>query len=155
MMKVDKLNALIDEAIHRKDLDADPLPGGKFQTKCNFGLQAIARGMGCKELEGMRANEIIAHAAMGANWRVDTWERAVLHALEGRFAFMGWSNPAAGASGHVATVAPLEMVKSATWDMLVPWLANVGMPPNAVKMASGCFLKAHKDALRCFLWVKE
>lgn len=156
--KVRTLERLQSEAIFT--FPADPLPGGKWETKCNFGLIHVANGLECHDLDGLNATKMVRRAAdlclsNPEDWREDSWARAAIHANKGGFAFIGREAPAGEAHGHVASVAPKAMEKSGSWDMLVPFLANVGRPPNDVKKASACFFKDDIPALRCFLWRSE
>lgn len=157
-----KLLDLCERAVSRKDFNADPLPGGHWVTKCNWGAQFIATGFGCHDLDGKNATEMFAAMLASAlanperdvakGWREDSEDRAVKHALNGGLAFMSMPKPSVNEHGHIAAVAPMAMEASTSWGRKVPMLANVGLPPNGIKRASQCFLIAHQPILKCFLW---
>ena len=132
---------------------ADSLPDGVLRTKCNFGVAHIAARMGCYDLSGLTANQMLHKLSMGVpGWREDEWQRATLHAMRGGLAVIGWPHPDPKGHGHVVTVSPLEAQTSGTWGCAVPMVANIGKPPNDFKRLSGAFLLEHRPDLRCFLW---
>lgn len=139
---------------------ADPLPGGKWVTKCNFGLIHQADGLGCRDLDGLNATCIVRHVAQlclipGSGWTEGTPDRAVRHALRGGFGFQGIEAPPGELHGHVAGVAPRPAAISPSWGIPEPVLANVGKPPNDFKLASACFLASERPQIRTFLWREE
>jgi hypothetical protein len=152
MGNLDLLTRLQNEAMSL--FEADLLPDGTWQTKCNFGLEYIANRLGCHDFDGRTATEIVLYAselrmASTSGWITGDWDGGVACAMKGGLAFLGITAPK-GQHGHVATIAPKPMRKSPSWGVLVPWLANIGKPPNAVKLASACFLTAQRPSIRCF-----
>lgn len=134
---------------------ADPLPGGRWSTKCNFGAMHVADGKGCRDLDGMNATCIVRHLlnlclTKPEDWREDSWERGVEHAKKGGLVVYGIEAPPGDAHGHVVTGAPRDM-QEGHWGP-VPIAANVGMPPNDFKKLSACFLDSERAAIKCFLW---
>ena len=148
---VEKLTKLQEEAIAKFP------PKGK-ETYCNFGLEYVAHGLGCHDLDNKNATCMVQHAktlciVMPQNWREDSWERAVAHAQKGGFAFVGIVAPPGGAHGHVASVAARPMELSGTWKMDVPILAQIGKAESqGFNKLSKCFLLSDKPMLKCFLW---
>jgi len=124
-------------------------PAAGSETYCNTGLQHVAKRLGCHDLDGLVATEMVRRAAALPGWRQDTWERAVRHAQQGGLAFLGLEGYP---HGHVASVAALPMEQSGTWGCSVPILANVGKPPNGFKRASQCFLLVERPLIKTFLW---
>jgi hypothetical protein len=145
---VEKLELAQREAIAL--YPADPLPGGKWRTKCNLGAAHVARAVGCSDLDGLTADQDAQQLLMRPGWRADTWERGVRHAMRGGLALLVWDNPLG--HGHIATIAPRQMEPSPTWGPLVPILANVGEPPNDFKLASACFRHDIWPDVKCLIW---
>lgn len=119
--------------------------GEVVQTYCNFGLWDVAESVGCTVLRGKTANEIIAFAhANPEEFVIDTPERAAAHAKKGGLAFAGLEGDDVtgdgipDTSGHVAAVAPREMVDSGSRGCKVPVLMNVGKT-NDFLAESQCF----------------
>lgn len=155
---VSRLESLQAEAIAL--FPADPLPGGHWRTKCNFGLMHQADGLGCRDLDGLNATCIVRHVAQlclvtGSGWSEGTPERGIRHASRGGFGFQGIEAPPGEDHGHVAGIAPRPGAMSPSWGILEPILANVGKPPNGFKLASACFLESERPAIRTFLWKDE
>jgi hypothetical protein len=155
-----RLESLQDEAIAQ-------FPAEGSMTKCNWGLNHIALGMDCLDFDGLapgigdkdalnatcmvrRARELCMSKPQ--EWREDSWERAVAHAMKGGLAFIGEEAQPGEAHGHVATVAPRPMQRSPSWMTDVPVVANVGKPPNAYKLLSACWRREAQPMLHCFLW---
>jgi hypothetical protein len=145
---VEKLTQLQREAIQM-------FPDQGATTFCNYGLLHVANGLGCHDLDGLMASEMVRRAELYCNarpqdWREDTWERAVAHAQRGGLAFVG---EVAYPHGHVASVAAQPMQDSGTWGCKVPILANIGgAPPNDFKKLSACFRVAARPMVKTFLW---
>lgn len=116
-------------------------------TFCNFAAQFVANKMGCKDLDGLMANECYDKMNSTPSWTKDTAEIAVKHAMSGGLAFAAVK---AATHGHLAAIYPQAMERSETWDQLVPFVANVGVAPNAIKKVSAAFKLANKPDY--FLW---
>jgi len=140
---------------------ATPLPGGRLETKCNWGLQHVAHGLGCDDLVGTASQIVQRATALCASqpslWREDSWARAVNHAQKGGLAIIGYGDPLPGEQHcHVLTVAAKPMETSGTWGCPVPIGANVGKPDaQGFFRISKCFLLAHKPLLKCLLWKSD
>jgi hypothetical protein len=129
---------------------ADPLPGGKWRTKCNLGAAHVARALGCSDLDGLTADQDAEQLLSRTGWRADTWARGVKHAQRGGLALLVWDNPLG--HGHIATIAPRAMEPSPSFGLPVPVLANVGEPPNDFKLASACFRHDIWPEVKCLTW---
>lgn len=151
-----KLDAICVKVTSDPLLDAEELPSGRLKTKCNLGLTVIAEEIGCTELRGLTADEIVRLAERHPKrWRKDSGERAAAFALKGGFAFGGMtSKQLEDKNGHVAAVAPRVMIESGSLKKDVPWLANVGRPPNGIKLSSACFPVA-KGECQYYLWIAK
>ena len=150
MNKVQKLEMLQNAAMAK--WIAKKLPNGEYETYCNLALFEIMRGMGCPDFEYRMASEIVKDVLAGEikGWSVCSWARAVDVARLGNVAVMGWANPDGAGHGHVASLAPKPIQKSPSWGVDVPILANVGRPPNGLRLASACFKETQRTSLHCF-----
>ena len=152
-MDASLLTRLQNEAISL--FPATLLPNHVWQTKCNFALQYIANGLGCHDLNGLNATDMVLHAIewskeSSKNWNTGDWSKGVDCAKLGGLAFLGIITPSSQPHGHVASIAVKPMQMSPSWGILVPWVANIGIPPNTFKLASAAFLLAQRPILRCF-----
>lgn len=131
-MAADSLRALClelvtDPALVSRDITGDGHP----ETFCNRAAQRAANAYGCHDLDGMRANQMVAtlQASLG-DWRRENGERAALHAQRGGLAFAA---KAYEPNGHIALVAPEPCKLSGSWGKLVPVVANVGKTNGIMK----------------------
>jgi hypothetical protein len=140
---------------------ADPLPGGKWMTKCNFGMAHVADGLGCRDLDGVNATCMTQRAlrlcaTTPGDWQLDMspgWTRAVSHAQRGGLAFFGMEARPGELHGHVTSVAARPPEYSGTWGAVLPVCANVGKPEwQGFVRLSKCFTLDERPLLRCFLW---
>ena len=97
----------------------------RFDTFCNYGVQQILGAGEDHTLDGMRAADITTFLQNSRNATLLSYEDAVAYAKEGVTIIM--AEP-----GHVAVVAPTEMVESGnqwkktTGEESVPKVLNVG-----------------------------
>lgn len=135
------LEALCQELVSAPDLVSRDITGDQEpETFCNRAVQRAAERYGCVLFAGLTANMITARLAAGLpGWRRVTGIQASLHALAGGLAIAAKQYPR---NGHVAVVAPRPVAWSGSWGRSVPYVANVGRPPNAVKKVSEAFLVA-------------
>src|SRR5271170_3245875 len=93
-------------------------------TFCNFGLQACAGTLySFHGFDNMEADDIVTKAKAGQIPSIvqTTAEDAVRNAMNGGFGFAGHFYPG---HGHVATIAPMPMGFSGSWNKAVPILGN-------------------------------
>ena len=150
--RVAKLKELCDKIVSEESLNSRDITGdGKPETFCNMALNYVAEKMGCTLLKGKLANEIHEYCQSKTDeFDIVRHEKAAQLAMTGALCFA--SLPVSNGSGHVATVYPLEMVDSPSLNRRVPWLANVGKPPNGIKPASACFPVYRYDSITWFVW---
>lgn len=133
---------------------AELQPGGWYKTKCNFGLEHVGHAVGCTKFDGLNADQILAMASSDPEFREDTWDRGVKHALLGGLSFTGWPNPAG--HGHVTSIAARPMELSPSWNTNVPIVCNVGKPSHQdFVLMSAAYLQEERPGIRCFLWRPE
>lgn len=149
-MNVEKLRQAGLAAVYNPEwAPGQPNPG---DTHCNGGAAEIAGAMGCTELAGKMADDQIAAMEASADFREDSMERAVAHALKGGLAF---ATIVEHPHGHLAALQPEPMQKSDTWDGdLVCLIFNVGHENKPCKLSGG-FLKAQRPLIRFFLYKPE
>ena len=113
-------------------------PGGGV-TFCNMAVMAVAKAMGCDELDGLMADEQyqIMDTNASGRWQKVLGQEATLHAMDGGLAVAGLPSHRLGeAHGHVAVVFPQSMEASGSLGHEVPVLANVGRTVGVMKSSA-------------------
>lgn len=115
------------------------LPDGK--TQCKFFVRDFGRKLfSYRGFENLRANGMVdAIRANPKEWKglydpvrnnfsslQQGLNQAQDYANKGYFVVVGWKDPSAHPTGHVAVVLPGQMEKSSTWGMMVPQIAQAG-----------------------------
>ena len=73
------------------------------------------------------ANEMISEwKKRPQNWIPIKLSEAQELANKGYFVVVGWKNPNAGSSGHVAVVVPGTGIRSSSWGGMVPVILEMG-----------------------------
>lgn len=78
-----------------------------YNAECNHGVnRAFCELHGSKELDGMKANEMVSHMRSSPDWEQTALEDVQGLANKGEFIVAGWKNPVPTKSGHVSTIVP-------------------------------------------------
>jgi hypothetical protein len=135
---LDRGNALKDPARLKAACDAvikDPalaprLAGGVMTTYCNVGAIRVANARGCRELDGLMADDqykVMAANALGTWRKAASGAEASLWAQQGGLAFAAMTGKMLGEEhGHIAAIYPAPMQMSGSLGHPVPIVANVG-----------------------------
>ncbi len=125
--KVRDVITLVDAVCDAYDNQA-LAPQADGTTFCNQGVAYVAEAMGCKELSGKTADEIVALLSAGVNWSPVPMEKAQELANAGSFLVAGLDSKTLGqAHGHVVVIRPGRPVYSGKWATNVcPRVLNIG-----------------------------
>ena len=93
-------------------------------TYCNFGARNILQAGGDNSFNGMKANEIFDYLSNKEVATSISYESAADYANEGVTVILAAKSKKG--SGHVAVVAPGDMVSSGKWGKKVPQIFNIG-----------------------------
>lgn len=155
MISQSKFKALQEAILADKAYDAEKMPDGSWKTKCNFGLIAQAEEFGITCFRGLMADDIVNLANMGLDFEKVSGAAAAEHAMAGGFGFGGKTGKQLKeAHGHIAVVAPQACSESGSLEKMVPYLCNIGLPPNRIKLSSACFPVA-KGECDYFIYVGD
>ncbi len=121
--------------------------GDIVQTFCNFGVIDILNAGNDNTLNGKTANQIFDYLSNSDNASILSYEEAVKYAGEGVTVIL--ASKEENGSGHVAVVAPGEMVSSGSWGKKVPQVFNVGKK-NAMQGANYSFSKKNQPTAFIF-----
>lgn len=103
--------------------------GRIVETHCNFGAERVARAMGCRELDGLKADDQCAVMLGNASglWAKVGGTEACAHAMAGGLAFAAMTAAQLGEDhGHIASVSPEPMQFSGSLGKEVPMVTNIG-----------------------------
>ena len=117
-MKLSAFAKFVLPEYRKKDVDGD----GKDDTLCNWFVNRVAQHVGCDELKGLLANQIVE--LLGQSWILLDQDEAQEQANSGHLVIAGWANPAG--HGHVALVIPGKISWSRQFGDDVPNGANAG-----------------------------
>lgn len=137
--RIEALRTLCQRLITDPRYIAHDITGdGRPETFCNFAAAEAANAYGCHDLDGLNADmQLLRLQGQPFGWTIGTGTRAAAHALLGGLAFAAKSYP--GEHGHITLIAPEPPEMSGSWGIMVPIVAHVGKPPNAIKKVSGAF----------------
>lgn len=102
---------------------------GKYKAICNLSVQETFRNLFGELPSYMNnlANEMISEwRKRPQNWIPIKLSEAQELANKGYFVVVGWKNPNAGSSGHVAVVVPGTEIRSSSWGGTVPVILEMG-----------------------------
>ena len=119
-------DAIINDPSLRPVKDAK---GKIIETFCNVGAQRVARSMGCKELDGLMADQQydIMNSNASGLWQKVPGCAAAAWADSGGLCFAAMTAVMLGEThGHIAAVYPGAMQWSGSLNRNVPEVANVG-----------------------------
>jgi hypothetical protein len=116
---------LIDSICDAYDNQAfTPTPQGT--TFCNEGVSTVCEAMGCHDLTGKMADEIVAFLNSSSNWSLVPLDKAQDMANEGSLLVAGLDSAALGQThGHVCIIRPGKTVYSGKWGQC-PRVLNIG-----------------------------
>lgn len=103
--------------------------GRIVETHCNFGAERVAQAMGCRELDGLKANGQCAVMLENASglWAKAEGAAACAHAMAGGLAFAAMTAAQLGEEhGHIASISPEPMQWSGSLGRSVPMIVNIG-----------------------------
>jgi hypothetical protein len=92
-------------------------------TYCNEFVNSVAKRMGCRELEGKLANDMISHFETSGNWTLLAMDKAQWIASVGSLVI---ACEKAVPHGHVCVIIPGIEQRSIHWATPAPICANVG-----------------------------
>jgi hypothetical protein len=132
-------------------------------TKCNFFVRDFAKnatGVPIPELTGVKANEMFDKMKASRNWQPQQFQEdsaaafktAQEAANQGKLVVVAYKNPKG--HGHVAVVVPNDngLVKSGTWKLSVPYIAQAGETVFSKGKLSMGFSPARKKGMEIFIW---
>jgi len=133
MHRVERYREFCHMLVADPEMQAETTDAG-LKTKCNYALRkACIELLDYQGFDGMMANAIIRAAKYSPGmWRMSTGEHARKAVIEGGFAFAGKEYPE---HGHVALIYPGPMMRSGSWDVDVPLVANVGRRNGVMKVS--------------------
>ena len=143
------LKAACDSVVNDPSLRPVKDVSGKIVTTyCNVAAMRVARSVGCKELDGLMADQ--QYAVMDAN-KSGLWQKvpgcaAAAWAESGGLCFAAMTAAMLGeVHGHIAACYPGAMEFSPSLNHNVPMVANVGKT-NSAEKESAAFPVARGEA---------
>ena len=119
------LTTLIDAICDAYDNQAfTPTPQGV--TFCNMAVASIAEAIGCHDLTGKTADEMVAYLESSSQWSLVPLEKSQEMANNGSLLIAALDSAELGQShGHVVVIRPGKQVYSGKWG-LCPRVLNIG-----------------------------
>lgn len=119
------LPALIEAILDTYD-DVSLFPKPNGITFCNIAVYGIAHDMGCNQLDGKNADDIVAFISSDHDWQQVPMEQAQGLANAGSLLIAGLSSSELGQThGHVVVIRPGIESYSGKWGK-VPQVLNIG-----------------------------
>jgi hypothetical protein len=104
--------------------DLTPRPDGT--TFCNVAVAAVASAMGCGDLNGKTADQMVSFLDSSTDWSDVPMEKAQDMANQGSLLVAGLDSKALNqAHGHVAVIRPGKVCYSGKWGA-TPRVLNIG-----------------------------
>lgn len=104
--------------------DLRPKPDGT--TFCNVAVATVAAAMGCTQLEGKNADQIVAFLDTDPDWSDVPMEKAQDMANQGSLLIAGLDSKALSQThGHVVVIRPGKICYSGKWGA-TPRVLNIG-----------------------------
>lgn len=113
-------------------------------TFCNLAACAVALKMGCNELSGLMANDMIKFMSASKNWSEIPMDKAQILANQGSLVF---ATHEGSPHGHICTVMPGNEKFSGRWGK-VPTVMNIGKDVFIGKGVNWAFA----DVPRFYAW---
>jgi hypothetical protein len=130
------LPALIEAILDAYD-DVSLLPKPNGTTFCNIAVYGIAHALGCNQLDGKNADDILAFLISSNDWQAVPMIEAQDLANAGSLLIAGLNSTELGqAHGHVVVVRPGVQTYSGKWG-LVPRVLNIGSTNFIARGKSG------------------
>lgn len=121
-------------------------------THCNEFVQSACNEIGCHDLDGMLATEMIdTMRGRPQAWKQVTFADAQAIANNDHLVIIGWRNPEEGEHSHVCLVIPGTMIWSNSFGKDLPVVANAGKTTFYGRVASYAFLS--DMVLECYIWL--
>lgn len=119
-------------------IDFKPSPDGS--THCNQAIHAVAQKLGCDDLAGLTADEIVAFLGTSSDWQLIDMSAAQAYANQGSLVIAGLSSTDLKQShGHVVVIRPGIPCDSGKWGS-VPRCLNIGAVDFLARGQSGVLM---------------